>query len=370
MSGQPSKPSGPLTQEEKELDFANYFHSYGYLYHQKDMLQDRGRMDAYRNAILENRVRFKDKVVLDVGTGSGVLAIWAAMAGAKRVYAVEATTMAKNARRLARANGFQEVIIVLEGYMEQLSLPEQVDIILSEWMGYFLLRESMLDSVIASRVKYLKPGGALYPSHAQLHMAPLCTQLYHARHAEYVEELAHWQTFGQYMRSTNSIEIDVLDETWRQEQFEYLMQTSHWCQLSPEEVIGESFTCLTLDVHDCTVDQVSSFRSNFRSRILAAAELTALGGWFDVQFCGSEQEPAAVDVELTTAPPSDTHWGQQVFFVSPPQHLLPGDVLEGHVAMTRQRANHRLLWLQITFTITRPSVGEIYPERTLNFRID
>ena len=53
----------------------------GYLYHQKDMLQDRGRMDGYRNAILQNPDCFKDKVVLDVGTGTGVLAIWAAQAG-------------------------------------------------------------------------------------------------------------------------------------------------------------------------------------------------------------------------------------------------------------------------------------------------
>ena len=113
--------------KKQALDFANYFISYGkrrptaaarapcrtaapaislvcvagYLYHQKDMLQDRGRMDGYRNAILQNPDCFKDKVVLDVGTGSGVLAIWAAMAGAKRVYAVEATSMAQQARARA-----------------------------------------------------------------------------------------------------------------------------------------------------------------------------------------------------------------------------------------------------------------------------
>ena len=97
----------------------------GYLYHQKDMLLDRGRMDGYRNAILQNPGCFKDKVVLDVGTGSGVLAIWAAMAGAKRVYAVEATSMAQQARKLVAQNGFQEVVVVLEGYMEQVELPEK-----------------------------------------------------------------------------------------------------------------------------------------------------------------------------------------------------------------------------------------------------
>ena len=47
----------------------------------------------------------------------------------------------------------------------------QVDIIISEWMGYFLLRESMLDSVLVARDRFLKPGGALYPSHARLYIA-------------------------------------------------------------------------------------------------------------------------------------------------------------------------------------------------------
>ena len=52
--------------------------------------------------------------------------------------------------------------------VESITLPEKVDIIISEWMGYFLLRESMLDSVILARDRFLKPGGALYPSHARM----------------------------------------------------------------------------------------------------------------------------------------------------------------------------------------------------------
>jgi type I protein arginine methyltransferase len=66
------------------------------------------------------------QVVLDVGTGSGVLAIWAAKAGAKRVYAVEATAMATHARALAERNGVGQVVQILEGYMEQQNLPEKV----------------------------------------------------------------------------------------------------------------------------------------------------------------------------------------------------------------------------------------------------
>lgn len=56
--------------------------SYAYLYHQKDMLEDHKRTGAYYNACMQNRAQFAGKVVLDVGTGSGILAIFAAKAGA------------------------------------------------------------------------------------------------------------------------------------------------------------------------------------------------------------------------------------------------------------------------------------------------
>ena len=67
---------------EKATDFANYFCSYSFLYHQKQMLMDHVRMKAYHSAIMANKAQFEGKVVLDVGTGSGVLALWAAQAGA------------------------------------------------------------------------------------------------------------------------------------------------------------------------------------------------------------------------------------------------------------------------------------------------
>ena len=68
------------------------------------------------------------------------------------------------------------VVEVIQGTIETVSLPEKVDIIISEWMGYFLLRESMLDSVLVARDRFLKPGGALYPSHARLYLALMRSQ--------------------------------------------------------------------------------------------------------------------------------------------------------------------------------------------------
>ena len=65
------------------------------------------------------------QVVLDVGTGSGILAIWAAQAGAKKVYAVEATDMAVHARQLAQANGVADRVEVIQGSVEEVTLPEE-----------------------------------------------------------------------------------------------------------------------------------------------------------------------------------------------------------------------------------------------------
>lgn len=80
-------PSFNGDKKAKATDFANYFCAYAQLYHQKQMLTDHNRMAAYHSAILGNSDIFKDKVVMDVGTGSGILAVWAALAGARKVYA-------------------------------------------------------------------------------------------------------------------------------------------------------------------------------------------------------------------------------------------------------------------------------------------
>ena len=98
--------------------------------------------------------------------------------------------------------------------------------------------------------------------------------------------------------------------------------------------------------------------------------LNAFGGWFDTSFNGSPAEPTPNPVTLTTQPESTTHWAQQVFIVHPPLRVEAGDIVEGLVKVKRQRLNHRLLWLQVTMSLTRAGIGQVGPERTLNFRID
>ena len=97
---------------------------------------------------------------------------FAAKAGAKHVIGVDMSTIIDKAKEIVKVNGLSDKITLLQGKMEEVKLPfEKVDIIISEWMGYFLLYESMLDTVLYARDKYLVPGGLIFPDKATLYLA-------------------------------------------------------------------------------------------------------------------------------------------------------------------------------------------------------
>ena len=155
---------------KKDHDY--YFGSYSSFYIHEEMLKDTVRTRAYQNAIEGNPFDFKDKIVMDIGCGTGILSIFAARAGAKHVYAIENAEIALYAVEIIKRNGLSDKITVIKGKMEEITLPvPQVDIIISEWMGYFLLYESMLDSVLWARDKYLVKGGKMLPDKVEMYIA-------------------------------------------------------------------------------------------------------------------------------------------------------------------------------------------------------
>jgi protein arginine N-methyltransferase 1 len=151
-----------------------YFGSYSHFYIHEEMLKDTVRTRAYQRAIEDNPEDFKDKIVMDIGCGTGILSIFAARAGAKHVYAIEFAEIALFAEEIIKRNGLSDKITVIKGKMEEITLPvPKVDIIISEWMGYFLLYESMLDSVLWARDKYLVKGGKILPDKCCIYLAAL-----------------------------------------------------------------------------------------------------------------------------------------------------------------------------------------------------
>ena len=135
------------------------------------MLADQARMAAYKKAI--HQVVKKGDVVADIGTGSGILAFFAVQAGAKKVYAIEQHEIIEDAKKLAKINGLDKKIIFIKGRSDSVELPEKVDVIISELIGFFGLEENMQPFKIDARKRFLKPGGILVPSWLELYLVPV-----------------------------------------------------------------------------------------------------------------------------------------------------------------------------------------------------
>ncbi|CAK5281811.1 unnamed protein product, partial [Mycena citricolor] len=156
-----------------------YADSYAHFGIHEEMLKDSVRTGSYRSAIVNNAHLFKGKTVLDVGCGTGILSMFAAKAGAKHVVGIDMSNILDQAQKIIEANGFKDTITLVKGKLEDVELPiQEFDIIISEWMGYFLLYESMLDTVLLARDKYLKKDGLIFPDTATLYMAAIEDQDY------------------------------------------------------------------------------------------------------------------------------------------------------------------------------------------------
>lgn len=130
------------------------------------MLDDRRRTDAFVAAIRAS-VRPED-VVLDIGTGSGILAMTAALAGARHVYAIEASDIATLAGRTFAANGLAERITLIRGWSTQVCLPERATLLVSEVIGAEPLEEDILGTTLDARRRLLAPGARMIPGRLRL----------------------------------------------------------------------------------------------------------------------------------------------------------------------------------------------------------
>jgi precorrin-6B methylase 2 len=163
---------GALVPDEGDSPFRTQ--SYDQVYGppaQIRMLEDRVRTSRFIHAI--RRTVRADDVVVDLGTGSGVLAVTAAQAGAKHVYAIEARPIAEVAARFFQGSGLDDRITLIRGVSTEVALPERADVLVSEMIGDDPLAEQILETTYDAVERLLKPGARLIPSALRIYATPV-----------------------------------------------------------------------------------------------------------------------------------------------------------------------------------------------------
>ncbi|KNA14119.1 hypothetical protein SOVF_110490 [Spinacia oleracea] len=335
-----------------------YFQSYSHLGIHEEMIKDHVRTDTYRNAIFKYKHLIAGKVVVDVGCGTGILSIFCAQAGAKRVYAVDASDIAVQANEVINANNLSDTVKVLHGRVEDVEIDEEVDIIISEWMGYMLLYESMLGSVITARDRWLKPGGLILPSHATLYMAPVTNP------DRYSQSIDFW-------RNVYGIDMSAMVPLAKQCAFEEPSVET----ISGENVLTWPHVVKHVDCYTVTLTELETAETKFRLHSMMRAPLHGFAFWFDVEFGGPADLPTSngdlssdnnncknggqrkrrtnpsEGLVLSTAPEDPpTHWQQTLIYFYEPIEVEQDQLIEGSVTLTQSKENRRFMNIHLEYT--------------------
>ncbi|GAB7348928.1 hypothetical protein MBLNU459_g7614t1 [Dothideomycetes sp. NU459] len=310
----------------------HYFNSYNHHGIHEEMLKDDVRTRSYRDSIYQNKHLFKDKVVLDVGCGTSILSMFAVKAGAKHVIGVDMSTIIDKAKEIVEVNGMSDKITLLQGKMEDVVLPfPEVDIIISEWMGYFLLYESMLDTVLWARDRYLKKGGLIFPDKATIFMAGI-------EDGDYKEE-----------------KIGFWDNVWG---FDY-SPLKHTALTEPlvdtvemKAVVTDPSPVITLDLYTCTTADLA-FNVPFNLSVRRTDYIHALIAWFDIEFSACHKP-----IKFSTGPHTKyTHWKQTVFYLKDALTVEAGEQIAANLDCKPNERNRRDLDIAIDYKLDTTDPG-------------
>jgi protein arginine N-methyltransferase 3 len=210
----------------------------------------------------------------------------------------------------------------VKGRVEDVPLPcEKVDIIVSEWLGYFLFFEGMLDSVIYARNHYLKPNGLLLPNRCTISITG------------YGDE----ERFNNYIGFFNNVYGYNMSCILKD-----ILREGHVETCKEEFVITKPNIINELDINTCDLNY-SNFTYDFNLEVTKDSKMTAICGYFDTFFDLPEQY-----VFFSTSPAAkSTHWKQIVFYLDEPVDVKCGDVISGTFICKRHKNDARSLKVEI-----------------------
>uniref|UniRef100_A0A3Q3EDD0 Protein arginine N-methyltransferase 2 n=1 Tax=Labrus bergylta TaxID=56723 RepID=A0A3Q3EDD0_9LABR len=309
-----------------------YFGSYGTLRLHLEMLSDKSRTEAYRQVILSNSASLKNKVVMDLGCGTGIISLFCAqLAQPSLVYAVEASSMADYTRQLVKQNGSEEVVSVLQARAEEIELPERVDVlVLSGWETF----EFMVESVLLARDRWLREGGVMWPSSAALTLVPC------QAHSYYDEKMAFWER--PYGLDFTPLQPLAQQEFFTKPKFSHLVEPAD-CLSAPCDVIS-------LDMYTLQIKDLEEIKGQFQFCVEKPGVFHGFTTWFTAHF--ESLETGSPPVELNTGPHfKPTHWKQTLFMLDNPVSVCAGDSISGSIVLHRNPVWRRHMTITLHWNV-------------------
>lgn len=274
----------------------------------EEMLSDGVRVNAYHQGI-HNNVNSGD-VVLDLGTGTGLLAFMASRAGAAKVYAVEHSGFIDVAREIAQQNNITNIEFV-QANSREFTPSELVDVVLHEQMGDELFNENMLENLLDLRDRVLKPGGRILPAHFRLFVEPIS---FH----ESMRVRRFWN-----IELPDDIDLSATQRSVVAARFDTGRTNQLWVRPgSVESTLGPPEPILDFDLN--TLESIESLAVDHVVERRATDDVIVDGWcvWFEARF---DEETV-----LTTSPLAPvTSWGNRMFRLD--EEIASGESLRCHV---------------------------------------
>lgn len=277
--------------EPSEL-FPEVANLYEFLSVHAGMVYDEERVSRYGEAI--QSVVKPGTTVVDIGTGTGLLAFMCLQKGASHVYAIERSAAIRWAKLLAKHHGLADKITFYSGDSRDVQLPEKSDVVISELIGHIAYEEGMAESLFDAKSRFLRPNGAIVPRTVSLVAVP-------------VYETEMYETCINCWRDVWGIDYSLL----RQD----ALRTCYIKEFSDENLMAVPATIFTLDFIEG--QQPSELRGSSTFTISRAGEVNGIAMWFD-----AELTPG---VKLSSGPWNRTHWQQSFAPVETPLSVQKGD---------------------------------------------
>lgn len=275
------------------------------------MIADSVRMRAYVEAL--KRLVQPDSVVLDIGTGTGIIALLAASMGARRVFAIEPSDVIVLAKEAARANSLSDRIVFLQELSTRITLQQKADIIISDLRGVLPFFATNIQSVIDARERLLAPGGALIPQRDRLWLTVLNSQKFYDRVA------APWMNYdGIDLTTVGNKAVNLWSKI----------------RITPEDVI------LNPQIW-CEIDYTNVTSPNAAAEVEWSVEEDSvghgLGVWFDSDLSDS--------ISMTNSPfEPELIYGNAYFPWPEPVNLMAGDTLRVRLSADFVREDYVWSW--------------------------